>query len=84
MLIPFWTFVVVAVVTAEHGWGAVVLGGLAGLVALWLESVLWPNANCLWCRGKPRRFNVDGNAWRNCPVCKGSGRRRRPLGGRLP
>lgn len=84
MLFSFWAFVIVAVVFAEHGWLAVAGGFVAGLVVFWLESLLWPNAKCWLCRGNARRYHVDKTAWRHCPVCKGSGRRRRPLSGNLP
>lgn len=84
MLLGFWAFVAVAVVWAEHGWLAVAGGAVAGAIVFWLESLLWPWAKCWWCREKPRRFNVDGSAWRGCPVCRGTGRRRRPLSGNLP
>lgn len=84
MLFSFWTFVIVALVMAEHGWGAVIAGVGSGFVVFWLESWLWPNAKCLWCRGKSRRYHVDGTAWRHCWRCGGSGRRRRPFSGNLP
>lgn len=84
MLFSFWTFVLVALVMAEHGWGAVAAGVGAGFVVFWLESWLWPNAKCWLCRGSARRYHVDGTAWRHCLACRGSGRRRRPFSGNLP
>ena len=81
MLLGFWTFVIVAVLLAEHGWGAIAAGLVAGFVVFWLESILWPWSRCWRCRANPRRYNIDGSAWRHCPICKGSARRRRPLAG---
>lgn len=82
MILGFWAFVATAIVFAEHGSGAVAGGAAVGFLAFWLESILWPWAKCWWCRADPRRYNVDGSAWRHCPRCGGSGRRRRPLAGR--
>lgn len=54
------------------------LGGM--LLAAWVtSSIIWPYTSCLGCDGNPRLRNTSGRSWRDCPACKGSGRRRRFL-----
>jgi hypothetical protein len=50
----------------------VLVGGALYVVA----CSIWPYTACGRCDGGKRR-SPSGKAWRSCPRCKGSGKRRR-------
>lgn len=59
--------------------GAIWAGLIAlGLVLYYVTSCLfWPYANCLRCRGNPRRRAWWGGGHRLCSWCGGTGQRRK-------
>lgn len=67
------------------GWptSGAVAGAVAAALAWYVaESVVKPNAPCVWCKGAPRRGLNSRGRWRGCFVCGGSGRRH-PLGSKV-
>lgn len=40
-----------------------------------VACAVWPYANCIRCHGAGKFRSPTGKAWRNCPRCKGTGRR---------
>lgn len=77
MVAGFWMFVIVAVILAEHGWGAILAGLAAGLLAWIVEANIWPEITCWWpwCKGGRVSYSWFSHAWRPCFVCGGRGRR---------
>lgn len=59
--------------------GELVLVGLVFLVLWLLSSLIWPYTQCRQCHGERRFRSPSGKHWRECPVCGGSGKRRRLL-----
>lgn len=50
---------------------------LALLLAWIAHSIARPYTVCVACKGNSRKRGFSGKSWRNCAVCKGSGKRRR-------
>jgi hypothetical protein len=64
-------------VGTQQVWFAIPAAAFAYLAHVWL----FPFAKCRYCgsRGGPRRTDSSGRFWHDCPVCGGSGKRRRPF-----
>jgi hypothetical protein len=73
-VIPLLVGVAVVAVTGVS-WLGVACGGIAYLVAVQLH----PRTRCWKCDGDPKVRDKTGRNWRNCAICKGSGRRWRAL-----
>lgn len=81
----FWIVGGLVWLFAGHDSLALLLGGLVGLVAWWIESNLWPEIPGCWnpfCKGGRLSYSpFVPKAFRKCRRCGGSGRRRRLLAG---
>lgn len=63
----------------EHHGALWTLLALVAVGQYLVRCALWPFARCWACKGKTQKFDPMSRrkAWRDCRVCKGSGRRLR-------
>jgi hypothetical protein len=59
--------------------GTVVVIALVVLVLWILSSLIWPYTSCASCKGVGKFRSPGGRHWRDCPTCRGKGKRRRVL-----
>jgi hypothetical protein len=64
------------------GTGSVALVAVGAAVLYVIECLIWPHERCPRCKGGGVHIAPDGDHWRDCRTCTGTGRRHR-LGRRL-
>lgn len=65
--------------TASHHGGiaaaAIIITATIVTLGYFVACAVWPYASCVRCDGNGKFRSPSGKAWRNCPRCKGTGRR---------
>lgn len=66
-------------VAAEHPGVVVVVLVAVAVAAYFVHSRIYPYTSCGWCKGSSGKSRASGfrRVWKDCPHCKGSGRRLR-------